>query len=325
MKVEQVDKTSAIYPKLQAFVEKHGLAFHSPAWVNHYPKGQLTQCAILNNNNDVIGCFFYFTFKKAIFKFIITPPFSPDIGLYYINPSESVVGKHSFTKELVHDLARYFEGLKVHYININLPKEVTDTQPFTWSGFLSRNRYSYLLKLAGTTEEELWNNLASEKRKSINRAVKDGLLIKETSDPQLAYSLVIQSLTRNFIAKNLSIIKNILASLATKTNTYSFVAFQDELPVGATFCVVTKTKAVYIFGGFNFENKHHGAGVSCMWQSILKARSLGLEYFDFEGSMNPAIERYFREFGGELTPYFNVQKIKPFLNILLKIKRHNPI
>ncbi|MES2680319.1 MAG: GNAT family N-acetyltransferase [Bacteroidota bacterium] len=324
MKIESVDKNSGVYSKLQAFIEKHGLVFNGAAWVNNYPERQITQCAILNNNNDVIGCFFYFSFKKSVFKFIITPPFSPDIGLFYVNPSESVVGKNSFNKEVVQQLAQYFDDLNVHYININLPKEVTDTQPFTWNKFLSRNRYSYLLALKGT-EEDLWNNLASEKRKSINKAIKDGLVITETSDPELAYSLIIQSLSRNFIAKNLSIIKNILASLAAKTNTFSFVAYQDKLPVGATFCVVTKSKAVYIFGGFNFENKHHGAGVSCMWQSILKAKALGLEYFDFEGSMNPAIERYFREFGGELTPYFNVQKISPFLNILLKIKRHNPL
>jgi len=324
LKIEPVDKDSVHFLRLQEFIGRHQLVFNLAEWLNNYPQNQISQCAILNNNNDVIGCFTYFTFKKSLFKFIITPPFSPDIGLYYVNPSESTVGKNSFNKEIVQNLALYFDNLNVPYININLPKEITDTQPFTWKGYLSRNRYSYLLDLSAT-KEALWDNLATEKRKSINRASKDGLVIKETTDRELVYSLIIQSLERNFIAKNTSIIKNILQSLSSKTRSFSFVAYQDGLAVGATFCMVSKFKAVYIFGGFNFENKHHGAGVTCMWNSILKAKALGLNYFDFEGSMNPAIERYFREFGGELTPYFNVQKIKPVLNTLLKLKNHNPI
>lgn len=324
MKIEKVNKNSAFYALLQEFITKHGLVFNSAAWLQNYPGEQIFQCAILNNNNDVIGCFNYFVFKKTVFKFIITPPFSPDIGLFYLNPSESVVGKHSFNKDVARCLADYFNVQGAHYVNINLPKDMSDTQPFVWEKYLSRNRYSYWLGLSGT-KEDLWNNLASEKRKSINKAVKDGLEIRQTKDPDLVYSLVIQSLKRNQIAKNTAILKNILHSLSNENSSFAFVAYQDGQPVGATFCMVTKTKAVYIFGGFNFENKHHGAGVSCMWQSILKAKELGLAIFDFEGSMNPAIERYFREFGGELTPYFNVQKIKPFLNLLLKIKGHNPL
>lgn len=323
MKIECVHKNSAFWIKLQDFTEKHQLVFNKTDWLDNYPKGQIFQCALLNNNNDVIGCFSYFTFKKSIFTFIITPPFSPDIGLFYINPSESVVGKNSFNKEVSQNLTIYFESLNADYLNLNLPKEITDTQPFTWNKYLSRNRYSYLLELS-RSKEELWDNLASEKRKSINKAIKDGLVIKETQDAELAYSLIIQSLERNYIAKNTAIIKNILSFLGNSEKAFSFVAYQNELPVGATFCMVSKTKAVYIFGGFNFENKHHGAGVSCMWQSILKAKEMGLSYFDFEGSMNPAIERYFREFGGELTPYFNVQKVKPVLSALLKLKKHNP-
>jgi hypothetical protein len=324
LKIEQVKKDSEHFQNLQDFISKHQLVFSSAEWLRNYPDEQIRQCAIFNNNKDVIGCFNYYLFKKLFFACVITPPFSPDIGLFYINPAESTVSKNSFTKELVDNLASYFDDLNVHYININLPKELTDTQPFTWKSYLSRNRYSYLLSLA-TSEEELWKNLATEKRKSINKAVKDGLEIREVSDVDLVYGLIVKSLERNFIAKNTTIIKSILASLASKKISFAFVAFKQDLPLGAAFCVTTNSKAVYIFGGFDFENKHHGAVVSCMWQSILKAKALGLHYFDFEGSMNPAIERYFREFGGTLTPYFNVQKINPFLNILLKIKRHNPI
>jgi hypothetical protein len=323
LKIEPVNKSSAIYPHLLRFIEKHRLFFNSPAWTDNYHPENIIQCAILNNNNEIIGCFIYYRFNKFVFPFIITPPFSPNIDLFYLNPSESVVGVNSFNKEILAVVADYFDGLGVSYLNINLPDTTVDTQPFTWKGFTSKNRYSYLIDLA-LSKEELWDNLSTEKRKSLNKASKDELVVTETTDFQLVYSLIVRSLARNNKAKNLAVIKNILFSFATPANSYAFVASNKGVAVGATFCVVDKQKAIYLFGGFDSENKHHGAGVSCMWQSILKAKELNLKYFDFEGSMNRSIERYFREFGGKLTPYFCVEKIKTGLNLLMKLKGYNP-
>lgn len=324
MRVQEVNKISPFYKKLQDFVSTHNLLFNSASWLKNYSEKNIHQCVILNNNDDVIGCFNYYIFKKAMFKFLITPPFSPDIDLFYVNPAESVVGKNSFNKELITSLANYFEELKIPYVNINLPAGIVDTQPFIWKEYISRSRYSYLINLS-LTQETLWNNLSSEKRKSINKAMKDNIQVVQTKDMDIVYSLVLKSLERNEIAKNRNVIKNILFSFADSSNSFAFVAQKDGIAIGAAFCVISKKKAMYLFGGFDSENKHHGAGVSCMWQSILKAKELGLQFFDFEGSMNPDIERYFREFGGELISYFSVQKIKPALKAVLALKKHNPV
>jgi hypothetical protein len=76
----------------------------------------------------------------------------------------------------------------------------------------------------------------------------------------------------------------------------------------------------YLFGGYDSSQKHHGAGVSCMWNSILKAKELGLGIFDFEGSMLPEVEKYFREFGGTLKPYYSASKTSAVMNVILKLK-----
>lgn len=326
MKIERITTASPLYDKLQGFVQKHRLLFNSEAWLSNYQHSGVEQCAVLNNNNDVIGCFTYYRFKKAMFSFAITAPYSPDIDLFVINPAESIVGRNTFNKDVSALLSDYFNSLGLHYINLNLPASVVDTQPFIWSGYTSRSRYSYIIDLH-RTPDELWNSLASEKRKSINKAVKDQLEIKESSDYRLLHSLILKSLERNDVAQNKAILEKILFSFATSQNSFAFVAWHNGVPLGTTFCVIDehRKKAVYLFGGFDAENRHHGAGVSCMWQSILKAKALGLDHFDFEGSMRADIERYFREFGGELVPYFCVEKIKPTLRFLMRLKGHNPL
>lgn len=323
MKIEAIHNQSALYPRLQEFVSRHQLMFSSEGWLSSYPPGHAVSCAILNNNNDIIGCFVYYQFKKTLFSFAISPPYCPHIDLFYINPSASVVGKNSFTKDVLSEVAAYFDALGASGVDINLPDHVVDTQPFTWRGYASRTRYSYLLNLS-LSQEQLWYNLSSEKRKSINKAVKDGLEIVQTQDLQLVYPLILQSLQRNGQDKNTAIIKNILFSYASTANSFAFVAHHNGSPIGASFCVIHQNKVVYLFGGFDAGNKHHGAGVSCMWQSILKAKNLGLAWFDFEGSMNPAIERYFREFGGNLVPFYNLRKTRPLLKFLMKLKGHHP-
>ena len=50
-----------------------------------------------------------------------------------------------------------------------------------------------------------------------------------------------------------------------------------------------------------------------MWKAIkFSKEELGLAEFDFEGSMVPQIEQFFRKFGGILTPYYSVVWEKPF-------------
>jgi hypothetical protein len=181
LKVELVNKNSSVFEKLQQFAQQHDLLFNSFKWIQNYPDENIFQCVILNNNNEVIGCFTYYRFKKSIFEFIITPPFSPNIDLFYVNPAESVVGANSFNKEALSAVASYFDTLSVPYINLNLPDTAVDTQPFTWQGYTSKNRYSYLVDLS-LSKEELWSNLSSEKRKSLNKAAKDALVIEETNE-----------------------------------------------------------------------------------------------------------------------------------------------
>ena len=54
-----------------------------------------------------------------------------------------------------------------------------------------------------------------------------------------------------------------------------------------------------------------------MWEAIkFTKEELGLNQFDFEGSMVPPIELFFRKFGGKLTPYYTVSLTKLSVKLL---------
>jgi lipid II:glycine glycyltransferase (peptidoglycan interpeptide bridge formation enzyme) len=317
LKITEVRKQNPLYGALQKFAEANRLFFHAAAWLDNYDD-RLVQCAILNNNNQVIGCFMYFVFKKAGMRFVISPPYTPGIDLYYVNPAESVVGRNSFNKELMSELADYFVALKAHFTDIQLSTVTKDVQPFIWKGYSSSLRYTYHIDLK-SDESTIWNNLSSEKRKSVTKAGKDGIETNLCNDAGVIYKLVKASLERNGLLKNENLLKSIIDKFTGSHSVITFVASHEAAPVSATFCVINGKSAVYLFGGFDEANRHHGAGVSCMWHSVLEAKRRGLHLFDFEGSMNEGIERYFREFGGELQSYPAIKNVKPWLAVVSRL------
>jgi hypothetical protein len=67
-------------------------------------------------------------------------------------------------------------------------------------------------------------------------------------------------------------------------------------------------KAYLLLSGYESDKKHGGAGIGCVWELIKKCQNSQIPIFDFEGSMLTEVEQYFRGFGGELVPYFMIEK-----------------
>lgn len=303
----------------KVFRDKDAGLFFSEAWQQIYEGRDLRICLLLNKNEELIGAFQYLHFKKGFFKMAITPPFCPSIGLSYHNPGESVVGRNSFTKELLTVIADYFRTEKLQLIDLALPAHIVDTQPFTWKTMRAVLRYSYLLNLQ-QTEEELWNKLAGEKRKSISKAIKDELVIERSEDFSIIANFIVESLRRNKALKNEDLIRKIISSRLAQ-HAISFTAKLNGELLAASFCVRDGNKVIYLFGGTSLQTRHHGAAVSCMWKSILLAKQTGAQIFDFEGSMQPGIEKYFREFGGDLISYPAIEKRSLILQTLMHFKK----
>lgn len=293
--------------------------FYSGSWQQIYPPHQLHRCLIVNANDEVIGAFQFFEFRKFGFRCFITPPFMPSIQLIYRNPAESVVGKQTVEKEVANVLADYFLSLKPHLMDVALPVAFNDSQPFTWKGFVSKRKYTYLLDLT-VTEEQLLQQLSSEKRKSLTKANKAGLVAQQITKLDEVLNLVKATLKRNAALVNVQQIEQIISPLNSQ-HLVVFGVYANNQLIATTVCVNEANALVYLFGGTDTNGAGMGAGVMCMWQSILYAKQQHKTVFDFEGSMQPGIERYFREFGGTLTNYIAVEKQHWLLALLMKLKR----
>ncbi|MCD7850930.1 MAG: hypothetical protein LUH63_15070 [Parabacteroides sp.] len=90
----------------------------------------------------------------------------------------------------------------------------------------------------------------------------------------------------------------------------------------AVFIVWQESSAWYLAGGGDPALRESGAHSLILWECI-RYVSQFTDVFDFEGSMIPGVERFFREFGAIQTPFFTITKGKLSLlnRVYLKMKR----
>lgn len=294
----------------------YGSVFDSLRWTRMID-GDIKHFGIYDAGNDLIGGFIGYTASKFGISIYRNPPLTPSIGPFLKIKNANPVGIMEKKKQVLTSIAEFIDKKNYPVISVSLSRDIIDMQPFIWRDFKVIPEYTYILQLS-LPVDEIWRRMSADRRNSITKATKDGLSVTNSDDYATVKSLVTKTYSRQKKAFGDSYTNKVLFEFANKSNSFAFIALQDSNPIACTFCVHDSKTAYYLLGGYDSERKHNGAGSLCIWESIKHAKSLGLTYFDFEGSMVPNIEKYLRGFGGELTPYYRINKAALPLEMILK-------
>jgi len=293
--------------------------FLSKEWLSIY-NNYLEYYKITNNNNQIIGGFVIYK-EKQRFKTtaIKNPPFSPNIGLFINIESSNDSKINNEYKKLLQELSNFLNSHKFNILTISLPSNFIDTQPFFWNKFKVIPNYTYIIDLSESIEQ-IEKKFSSERRHNINKALKDGIECEINFDYNLIYELIIGTFNRKEKNINENLLNKILFEFANDKNSFSVVSYKNNEAISTSFYVYDKNKIYYLLGGYNNKNKHYGAGTISILTAIKHSKKLNIPIFDFEGSMIPEVEKYFRGFGGKLTPYYTINKGKFLMEIYMKLK-----
>ncbi len=295
--------------------------FNSKAWIAISLDENYHLMGIYNKNKELIGSFYYYEFQRAkVLTQISAPPFSPNCGLFVKDNTINPAQKNTFRKKVLALVRDYFEEQKFDIFSLPFPQEYVDMQEFIWKGYSVQPRYTYQLNLS-EFKEDLLAKMSSERRKNIKKAEKDGIIAKKESNFNKAKELIYGTYSKQNIEVNTQVLDSVFGSFATEENSICYVSYNKEgKAISTVFCVYDKEVCYYILGGYNSEERHEGAGALAMWSAIKMAQEKGVKTFDFEGSMLPAVEKYFRGFGGKMIPFYSVNKNKWKGNLFLKAR-----
>ncbi len=299
------------------FAKQYGGVFNSSAWLSIYGSG-LKVYGIFDKGDALVGIFNLYFDKIKIFSILKNPPFSPTISLVFKNPSSNIAKKHSFDKSVYKLIVDFISGLSKTINTFTMPMGCTDMQPFIWDNYKAIPNYTYHLDIENTSADDIFKKFSPERRNDIKKAVKDGVECKLTQDYSIVKDMVQHTFNRKEKALNEDLVDHILSKFANDSNSFAFVSYLNSKPIAASFIIYDQQIAHYLLGGYDPSNKHQGAGALAVQNAINHSLELGIPIFDFEGSMLPEVEKYFRAFGGEMKTMYSISKAKLPMEIALK-------
>ncbi len=310
LSIAEIDRRD---PQYQALLENRGTIFNDPDWLDLFGS-QLSLYGIFDPQKNLVGAFTLLHTRIKGLSYLKNPLTTPHNALIYRNDADSLFKRNSFDKSLHTSIADFLKKQHAGMIQFSLPPEVKDVQPYLWKGFKVSPSYTYQLNLSAA-DDQILAGFDPKLRSDITKAQKDGVTVERTADLESVRALVTGK-------SDPGLIKKIVHDFSQTGKSFAIAANKDGRMAAAGYCVFDSTTAYYILGGYDSDQKQRGAAGYALEGAILHAKSLGLKVFDFEGSMVPSIESFFRGFGGELTPKFTVHRaILPIELVLKFVKR----
>ncbi len=211
--------------------------------------------------------------------------------------------------------------------------EGNGVNPLALLGCAEASTQSWVLKLSGRDEDELWRNLEHRVRKTVNKAERNEIKVRplELSDQADFLRLHTKASARNQLsAKPDAYIEAIFHNFIANDLATGFCAVA---PSGETIAIhifaLYKSAALYWVVASDNEALNSGANDLVQWHAIRTFARSGLTHYEcgeaFPGA--PAGKRrrisdFKKGFGGELTPYFRGALVaRPRVSATLELLR----
>jgi hypothetical protein len=275
--------------------------YSSTAWASAYSQG-LRRFAIQADNGEILGGWAAFEKKKWGLKILITPPFASHCGLFFISNKKSVASLQSDLKKCMEAMVAFLNDSGYHYIHLEFPPEFMDFQSFIWKGFNVSTKYTYLLSLESSIEN-IEAGFDPKLRNKINKGRAANLEVRFEKNVDAAHGLFTSNLQRKGVRWNDSLLK----SLMNLSEMHGVTIFENGKASAVAMIGGQNEKCYYLFGSTDKESSNSAAGPLAIHGAIELAKSLGYKKFDFEGSMIPEVEQFFRQFGGVITPVYSIK------------------
>ena len=306
-------------PAYDELARQHGTLFNRTDWLALFaPK--LQPLGLFDDGGKMVGGLSLYRDRRWGLTILRRAPFTQTCGPFVAVKSQNPVAILEERRKALTCMVEFLDQQSPAICMLPLDRNISDALPFFWRGYKVVPQYTYLLDLS-LSLDQLRKNMAPDRRNDISKAARDGLVIRPTTDMAEVRDLVLSTFGRQDKFLDRACLDAVLFRYANPSNSYAFVACRDNAPIAACFVLHDSRTAYYLLGGYRAEDRHHGAGALAVFEAIRRAQELGLSTFDFEGSVIPPIERFFRGFGGRLTPYFTVNKAWGPLEIGLKFMR----
>lgn len=267
---------------------------------------------LVEKKGEIIASMPCYMRRKYGLKIIEQPRLTFTNGIWIKYPPEQNITKRlAYEKDVMNEIIEQIDALKVDYFAQNFSPYITNWLPFYWAGYKQTTRYTQRITEI-SDPEALWasfpnsTNVRTNIRKAQKKlAVRDDLGLDkliEIKDMAFARQGLKSSYTYDLVSKVDA------ACVAHNARKMFFAEDAKGRVHAALYLVWDPDSAYYILGGQDPSLRNSEANSLIIWEAI-KFASTVTKVFDFEGSPIERIERFFRSFNPEQTPYYEITKM----------------
>lgn len=276
---------------------------------------------VFNKDGQAVAAFNIQRSRRAGLKLLSHPAFNQHCSLWRRRNASNPAKAVSEAKKLHTLLADHLieqDGM----VHLAFPPEETDLQPWAWRGFKVVAQWTYRIDLSQGLDD-VRAGYEAEQRNGIKKSRSNGAEAVATTDVDRVLACVRTTFARKGKGLDEDVASAMMRAFLKEGSGFAYVTVENGKDSAAAFCAHDANIAYYLLGGVDKSRASGGAGAMAVDACIDRAHVSGLRTFDFEGSMLPEVERYFRTFGGTPTPYFTVNRAAFLTEVALKKKlRH---
>ncbi len=281
--------------------------FSRPEWLDACCGKDGWDVAAHVKGDTVHAMFPYLLRSKAGFQAIGNPDYTPYQSVLVKYPEEQKEAtKLSFEKEVLNGI---LEDLpKADQFNFRFHPTQNNLLTLHWSGFELLTRYTYVLD--GIQDHEaLFSGFTDSTRRQIRKAEKSLHVERaDTLDTLFQAKVESESSTGEKVQGTVNEWNTIAdVIIKNRAGTILNAVAEGGQAAGSVLVVWDDRSAYYLMGSTLMEYRNSGALSMLMFEAI-KVASEHVDFFNFEGSMIPAVEKFFRGFGSSPIQYTEARK-----------------
>lgn len=269
---------------------------------------------LYEKNGNILGTLPYYVKESHGLRYITVPRRTQHNGVWVKYPPSGKYQKRlALEKEVMTALIEHLEEAaqkkKIVYYQQSFSPSVTNWLPFYWKGYHQTTRYTYLIP-AGEGYDQIFSKFDYAVRYDVKRAAPHAI-IEDSDDIDALYRMHCMTMGRQ--GRSSSYSKEFVAAfdraLAEHNCRKILLAKDAEGNLhSAVYIAFDANWVYYLFSGTDPQYRKSNFQTVLLCRAIQFACDTG-RGFDFEGSMVPGIEQFFREFGPIQTPFFSIHKI----------------
>lgn len=274
--------------------------------------------AIIYNGDLVAGVWPYITETKAGVSIFRNPALTPYLGPHIFFPHDLKPSKRdNFEYEITEQLLQQIPNHKVW--SVALQPSQKHVGLFKAKGFEISPRQTFLMPLQEDIDT-IFSRLHEDYRRNIRKADAELQIADEPQSLSQLWEFQKATLDKKDVHMHFSMqqLQKLFDVCQAHNCTTLWTARKDNIIQAILWHIWDEERAYYLVGSKNPAAKDNRAMTALIWKAISESKNRNKTSFDFEGSMDPGVEKFFRNFGGNRELYLSLQKND---SLLWKIKK----